>query len=664
MGEGTSLPTLEPAMNERDIFLEALRKESPAERSAYLDRACAGDVALRRRLEVLLQAHGQAGSFLERPAAEQLAAAAALPENPTAAHDDSGNRPVEHPEDGGPALDFLQEPRRPGSLGRLGHYEVLDVVGRGGMGIVLRAFDDKLHRVVAIKVMAAELAANATARQRFTREARAAAAVAHEHVVTIHAVEEDHRPPYLVMQFVEGISLQDKLDRAGPLGVTEILRIGLQVAEGLAAAHKHGLVHRDVKPANILLENGVERVQLTDFGLARAVDDASLTQSGVLAGTPAYMSPEQAEGLPVDHRSDLFSLGSVLYALCTGHPPFRAGTAMAVLRRVADDTPRPIREVNPGVAESLCALIARLHAKDPAQRFHSAGEVAELLAHHLARLQQPAAHPLPKPSGSESGRVSTPSPLPRGFMATQPVRNRHRWVVAAVVVVALAAGLGVTEATGVTKLSGTVIRLFSPEGTLIVEVDDPSVSVTIDGRDLVITGAGPKEIRLKPGQYRVTASKDGKVIKQEVIAVTKDGRPVVRVSREEKPVAGGPRDAGPAPAELERLVQLAQQKAERVRAHGKLGRVSHQDVLTAEGELVEAKLRLAAVGQDGKELDRLFAELVALRQASLQTMQKLYVVGRVPRAELEEAEKVVLEAQLRWKESRAARGEPERPPPP
>src|SRR5437588_6254974 len=145
-----------------------------------------------------------------------------------------------------------------------------------------------------------------------------------------HAVEEAGPVPYLVMEYVRGSSLQDRLDQSGPLELKEILRIGMQIASGLAAAHAQGLVHRDIKPANILLENGVERVKLTDFGLARAVDDASLTQSGVVAGTPMYMSPEQADGLPVDCRSDLFSLGSVLYAMCTGRPPFRAPSAVAV----------------------------------------------------------------------------------------------------------------------------------------------------------------------------------------------------------------------------------------------------------------------------------------------------------------------------------------------
>ena len=170
------------------------------------------------------------------------------------------------------------------------------------------------------------------------------------------------------MQYVAGASLQDRLDNTGPLPLAEVLRIGMQTAGGLAAAHAQGLVHRDVKPANILLENGVERVKLTDFGLARAADDASLTQSGQVAGTPQYMSPEQAEGNAVDARSDLFSLGSVLYATCTGRAPFRASGSMAVLRRVCEETPTPIRHTNPDIPDWLTAIIDKLHAKDPGQR--------------------------------------------------------------------------------------------------------------------------------------------------------------------------------------------------------------------------------------------------------------------------------------------------------
>ncbi len=237
-------------------------------------------------------------------------------------------------------LDFLAASDKPGHLGRLGHYDILEVIGKGGFGTVFKAFDEKLHRVVAIKVLAPELAANASARKRFSREARAAAAIKDDHVIAIYAVEDDHQPPYLAMEYVDGISLQDRLDQEGALDLKEILRIAVQTACGLAAAHKQGLVHRDIKPANILLENGVQRVKITDFGLARAVDDASISQSGVIAGTPMYMAPEQAAGETIDHRADLFSLGSVLYVMCTGRPPFRASGTMAVMKRVMEDTPR------------------------------------------------------------------------------------------------------------------------------------------------------------------------------------------------------------------------------------------------------------------------------------------------------------------------------------
>jgi serine/threonine-protein kinase len=285
-------------------------------------------------------------------------------------------------------LTFLQPSQKPGSIGRLDEFEILSVIGKGGFGIVLKAFDESLHRIVAIKVMAPQMAASGAARARFVREARAAAPIHHENVVTIHKVSPDGAKfPYLAMHFVSGVTLNEKIDKTGPLPVKEILRIGMQIADGLAAAHKQGLVHRDIKPGNILLENGVERVKITDFGLARTTDDASVTQSGTVAGTPMYMSPEQAAGDPIDHRSDLFSLGSVLYVMCTGRPPFRASTTLAVMKRVAEDTPTPVREINGDIPEWLAAIVTKLHAKKPADRFPDAKEVAEVLAQHLADMQ-------------------------------------------------------------------------------------------------------------------------------------------------------------------------------------------------------------------------------------------------------------------------------------
>jgi serine/threonine-protein kinase len=237
------------------------------------------------------------------------------------------------------ALDFLAPSDDPRAVGRLGTYEVVEVIGRGGFGVVLKAIDPSLNRTVAIKVLSPALATSGTARRRFDREARAAAAIPHENIIAIHAVEPGGTLPSIVMQYVPGRSLQQRLDQDGPLELKDLLRIGAQVAAGLAAAHAHGLIHRDIKPSNILLENCLERVKITDFGLARAIDDASLTQSGIVAGTPLYMAPEQARGEPLDGRADLFSLGSVLYAMAAGRPPFRADTTMAVLRRVCEEDP-------------------------------------------------------------------------------------------------------------------------------------------------------------------------------------------------------------------------------------------------------------------------------------------------------------------------------------
>lgn len=284
--------------------------------------------------------------------------------------------------------ELLAAPSHPEMLGRLGRYEIERIIGTGGMGIVLKGFDSELNRPVAIKLLAPHLARVGAARQRFAREARAAAAVVHEHVVPIHNVESDHATPFLVMQFISGESLQARVEREGPLSVVEILRIGMQAASGLAAAHAQGLVHRDVKPANILLENGVDRAYLTDFGLARASDDASLTYTGVVAGTPNYMSPEQADGQPLDHRSDLFSLGSVLYFMATGHPPFRADRPMAVLKRTCHDPHRPAWQCNAEIPDALSEIIDRLLEKKSGSRFASAADLEKALAGVLADVQQ------------------------------------------------------------------------------------------------------------------------------------------------------------------------------------------------------------------------------------------------------------------------------------
>jgi len=277
-------------------------------------------------------------------------------------------------------LDFLAPSDDPSHLGRLDHFAILGIVGRGGMGVVLRGFDTHLQRDVAIKVLEPAMANDEIARKRFCRESRTAASISHENVVAVHHVahEESSDLPYLVMQLIDGEALDERLARVGRLPLKDVVRIGAQVAAGLAAAHEKGLIHRDVKPANVLLERGTERVKLTDFGLARAAEDVRLTRTGLVTGTPLYMAPEQARGEELDARADLFSLGVLLYELCTGQTPFDAKSPLAVLKRLTEEQHQPVRELAPDTPEWFTAVIDRLMAKSPADRFQSAREVADL----------------------------------------------------------------------------------------------------------------------------------------------------------------------------------------------------------------------------------------------------------------------------------------------
>jgi tetratricopeptide (TPR) repeat protein/tRNA A-37 threonylcarbamoyl transferase component Bud32 len=377
--------------------------------------------------------------------------------------------PVE--EDDEEFLSYLTPSSRPDSLGRIGHYEVLEVLGKGAFGIVFRAFDDVLYRVVAIKVLAAEVAATAQARKRFLREARSSAAVRHENVVLVHSVEETPLP-FLVMEFIPGETLQQKLERVGALEVPEVVEIGRQIAEGLAAAHATGLIHRDIKPGNVLLESGMPRVKITDFGLARAADDASISHSGLIAGTPMYMAPEQALGQALDQRADLFSLGSVLYHMVAGRPPFAAKSTLAVLKHVTQDSPRPIRESMPETPLWLCDLIARLHAKNPDDRFQSAREVADLLAQRSAELRHVDPSETAARVRSFEPKRQPPSPAPGDPTARKGWRLG--WAAAAVLAL-VCGGLALTEASGVTHFGGAVLRLVRRDPVTVARNSRPVV---------------------------------------------------------------------------------------------------------------------------------------------------------------------------------------------
>ena len=283
----------------------------------------------------------------------------------------------------------LGAPAAPGEVGVLGPYRIVKELGKGGMGAVYLAVDTRLDRELALKVMLPAFAADPAARERFLREAKAVAKVAHDHVVTIFEADERDGVPYIAMQFLQGAPLDDYLKKKGSPGVAHCVRIVREAALGLAAAHARGLVHRDIKPANLWLEAPNGRVKVLDFGLAKPIGaDTELTKSGAVVGTPAYMSPEQARGARVDHRTDIYSLGAVLYKLLTGRNPFVGEHVMAVLTALAVDEPTPVRELNPNVPPALADLVSQLLAKKPEARPQTAAEVAERLR---TILSQPAA---------------------------------------------------------------------------------------------------------------------------------------------------------------------------------------------------------------------------------------------------------------------------------
>ncbi len=279
---------------------------------------------------------------------------------------------------------MLAPPSHPELMGRINRYELEQLVGRGGMGLVFRAYDTELNRTVAVKILALHLIAIGSARERFIREARAVASLSHPHIVPMYDVVTDGEVPALVMQFIAGETLQNRIARRGAMPVEDVLQIGIQLADALSLAHSHGLVHRDIKPGNVLLEADGSRALLSDFGLVRALDDATLTHSGMLAGTPDYMSPEQARGHSVDARSDLFSLGSVLYTMLVGNPPFRAPEPMAVLNRICHERHRQACLAEPRVPVEVSQLIDRLLTKDAKHRIASAELVRDRL-HELAK---------------------------------------------------------------------------------------------------------------------------------------------------------------------------------------------------------------------------------------------------------------------------------------
>jgi len=301
----------------------------------------------------------------------------------------------------------------------VGQYQIKAEVGRGGMATVYRGYQPSLNRAVAVKVLAGELARDPDFRQRFQREAHAVAQLAHPHILPVYDFGEDPATGvvYLVTQFVDGGTLLGRMS-SGPMPPTEAARIAAQIARALAFAHAVGVIHRDIKPGNVLMTSDGNSL-LSDFGIAKIMAETRMTRTGTSLGTPAYMSPEQAQGMTVDHRSDIYALGVMLYEMLAGTLPFQADTPVALLHQHVATPPPPLRERVPGISRTLEKIVMRALAKNPDDRYATAGEFAaaleaeatgerKRLGLRLGRKETPVLAPTVVPDGVTS--VASPAP--------------------------------------------------------------------------------------------------------------------------------------------------------------------------------------------------------------------------------------------------------------
>ena len=404
---------------------------------------------------------------------------------------------------------------------RLRQYRLLRELGSGGMGIVYEAEDEWLGRRVALKVLRMDLPAQEMARERFLREARAMASIEHENVCTIYQVDEAEGRPFIAMQFLVGETLEIRLEREQRLTPPEAARIGREIALGLAAAHARGLVHRDVKPANIWLEEGTGRVKLLDFGLALACDNPHLTHSGFVIGTPAFMSPEQARGEPLDGRSDLFSLGIVLYLATTGERPFDGPTAMAVMRNLELHYPGRVNVKRVDVPPAFSNLIMELLSKERKDRPYSAESVAARLGRpeitrptHLP-VAPPAANPTAPPTlPRDAGYYIPPRPP---VHSTSAMRLLFMVAMASVVFAAL------------------WYFHFSNYGRIVIQPHGPDTEVQIrHNQQIKYTSVQDREFEVRPGTYELVLvrPKSGYKLTRSTIRVGRGNREVVEVVRD------------------------------------------------------------------------------------------------------------------------------------
>ena len=349
------------------VLFERAVELPPAARDAFIE-ACTDDQALRAELGSLLAVHDRTPNLLDRLAVDVMPVLL-----DAVAADDAG---------GGSAI-LGARPARSREAHLIGttlaHYSVVSHLGSGGMGDVYVARDTVLGRSVALKVLPPEDAVTQHGMRRFVEEAKAASALNHPNIATIHELREADGVHFIVMEYVEGTTLKSHITR-GPLDTSELIRLAIQIAQGLDAAHGVGIIHRDIKSSNIMVTPR-GHAKVLDFGLARrTVRDGALDEeSGVVMGTAPYMSPEQALGEPVDRRSDLFSLGVVLYEMATGCLPFSGPTVYDTIRKIVDGDPKPVTSINPNIPLSLERVIARCLEKRVEHRVQTAAELAEQL---------------------------------------------------------------------------------------------------------------------------------------------------------------------------------------------------------------------------------------------------------------------------------------------
>ncbi|MCA9199334.1 MAG: serine/threonine protein kinase [Planctomycetales bacterium] len=409
-------------------------------------------------------------------------------------------------------------PEAENELGRLAHYRLLRLLGVGAMGVVFLAQDDRLQRDVALKILRPSL--GESARQRFLLEARSAAAIDHDHIVTIYEVGQVDSLAYISMQFLEGETLEARLQRDNTIPTNEAIEIGCQIAEGLAAAHAKSLIHRDIKPANIWLEAHRQRAKILDFGLARAINDnPDLTETGMIAGTPAFMSPEQASGQTVDDRSDLFSLGAVLYRMATGKLPFHAANTLAMLKAIQNQQPTDPTQINPSIPNRHADTIMWLLQPDANQRPQSA-----LLA--KAALKSETAVP---------GRHAVNSNQTRHSVRGKSIRK-----IAAIVAFI---GLG----WGGIEFAPQIIRIVTDKGVIAIESPDPNVTIEFlantDKENIkpkhTLKLSESNELEIRSGDYTVRIS-DGSpdlAVKDKRVQVVRGGTSRVVIQEKDGTVA-------------------------------------------------------------------------------------------------------------------------------